>query len=47
MKLKPIFWIFLIAFFGAILYVQTVSFDYSGDDGIYAKFNRVTSKGME
>lgn len=47
MKLKPIFWIFLVAFFGAILYVQTVSYDYSGDDGIYAKFNRVTSKGME
>ncbi len=47
MKLKPIFWIFLAAFFGAILYVQTVSYDYSGDDGIYAKFNRVTSKGME
>lgn len=47
MKLKPIFWILLIAFFGAILYVQTISYDYSGDDGIYAKFNRVTSKGME
>lgn len=47
MKLKPIFWIFLVAFFGAILYVQTISYDYSGDDGIYAKFNRVTSKGLK
>lgn len=47
MKQKPIFWILLIALFGALLYVQTYDYGYSGDDGIYAYFNGVTQKGLE
>ena len=47
MKLKPIFWILLISFLGAALYFQTFNYGYSGDDGIYAYFNRVTQKGLE
>jgi protein O-mannosyl-transferase len=47
MKLKPIFWILFISFLGAALYFQTYNYGYSGDDGIYAYFNRVTQKGLE
>ena len=47
MKLKPVYWIFLIAFLGAALYAQTYNYGYTGDDGIYAYFNRVTQKGLE
>ena len=47
MKLKPIFWILLISFLGAALYFQTYNYGYSGDDGIYAYFNRVTQNGLE
>ncbi|PZX51433.1 tetratricopeptide repeat protein [Algoriphagus chordae] len=47
MKQKPIFWILLIALFGALLYAQTYNYGYSGDDGIYAYFNGVTQKGLE
>ncbi|UZD24161.1 tetratricopeptide repeat protein [Algoriphagus halophytocola] len=47
MKLKPVYWIFLIAFLGAALYAQTYNYGYTGDDGIYAYFNRVTQKGLD
>ncbi|WP_026966980.1 tetratricopeptide repeat protein [Algoriphagus terrigena] len=40
-------WILLIAFFGTLLYIQTIGFDYTLDDGIYANSNRVTLKGLE
>ncbi|MBN3583734.1 tetratricopeptide repeat protein [Algoriphagus aestuarii] len=46
MKQKPIFWILLISLLGAGLYFQTYNYGYSGDDGIYAYFNRVTQKGL-
>nr|WP_170857139.1 tetratricopeptide repeat protein [Algoriphagus locisalis] len=44
---KSIFWILLIAFLGALLYTQTYNYGYTGDDGIYAYYNRVTQKGLE
>ncbi|WP_339866319.1 tetratricopeptide repeat protein [uncultured Algoriphagus sp.] len=47
MKQKSFFWILLIAFFGVLLYAQTYNYGYSGDDGIYAYFNRVTQKGLD
>ncbi|MBN3520035.1 tetratricopeptide repeat protein [Algoriphagus lutimaris] len=46
MKQKPIFWILFISLFGAALYIHTFNYGYSGDDGIYAHFNRVTQKGL-
>ncbi len=39
-------WILIIAFFGAVLYFQTVPYGYSGDDGIYSYFNWATQKGL-
>ncbi len=47
MNQKNWIWILLIAVFGTLLYIQTVGFDYSLDDGIYANSNRVTLKGLE
>jgi len=47
MKNKSWIWILTIAFFGSLLYVQSVNFEYSLDDGIYATTNRVTLKGLE
>ena len=46
MKQNQIFWIVLIALFGAGLYLHTYDYGYTGDDGIYAYFNLVTQKGM-
>lgn len=46
MNQKPIFWILVISLLGAVLYLHTFSYGYSGDDGIYAYFNRVTQKGL-
>ena len=47
MKVNTSVWILLISIFGALLYFQTATYGYSGDDGIYAYFNRVTIKGLE
>ncbi|GAB2499274.1 tetratricopeptide repeat protein [Algoriphagus taiwanensis] len=47
MKIKPWIWIVLVALLGTAVYIQSVDFDYTLDDGLYAKSNRVTTKGME
>ncbi|TDQ16515.1 tetratricopeptide repeat protein [Algoriphagus boseongensis] len=47
MKFKNQYWVILIALFGALLYLQTIPYGYSGDDGIYTYFNRVTQLGTE
>jgi protein O-mannosyl-transferase len=47
MKIKPWTWILAVAFIGTAIYLQSITFDYSLDDNIYAKANRVTVKGME
>lgn len=44
---KPKFWILGIALIGASLYLQTINYGYSADDGIYSYFNRVTKTGLE
>ncbi|EAZ80221.1 tetratricopeptide repeat protein [Algoriphagus machipongonensis] len=46
MKQKVIFWIIAISLLGAGLYFHTYDYEYTGDDGIYAYFNRVTQKGL-
>jgi tetratricopeptide (TPR) repeat protein len=43
---KPKFWILGIAMIGAALYLQTINYGYSADDGIYSYFNRVTQEGV-
>lgn len=48
MKVKnPKLWILVVGIFGALLYIQTINFGYSADDGIYTYFNKVTQKGLE
>lgn len=47
MNIKPWIWILLVALIGTAIYLQSVTFDYTLDDGIYAKSNRVTLKGMD
>ncbi|OOG68606.1 tetratricopeptide repeat protein [Algoriphagus sp. A40] len=47
MKIKSWIWVLSIALFGTLLYLQSVGFEYSLDDGIYANSNRVTVKGLE
>lgn len=47
MKLKTWIWILAIALFGSVLYLQSLRFEYTLDDGIYSHFNRVTTKGLE
>ncbi|MDF2156694.1 hypothetical protein [Algoriphagus sp. CAU 1675] len=44
---NPNLWVWFIALIGALLYIQTLGYGYSADDGIYAYFNRVTQKGLE
>ncbi|MFC3880508.1 tetratricopeptide repeat protein [Algoriphagus namhaensis] len=46
-NIKANFWVVLIAIFGSMLYVHTHDFGYSGDDGIYSHFNRVTKEGLD
>lgn len=46
-NIKANFWVVLIALFGSMLYVHTHDFGYSGDDGIYSHFNRVTKEGLD
>ncbi|MCH7414263.1 tetratricopeptide repeat protein [Belliella sp. R4-6] len=36
----------LIAIVGLIIYIQTINYDYSADDGIYTYHNNVTQKGL-
>ncbi|MDP2040115.1 lipopolysaccharide assembly protein LapB, partial [Algoriphagus sp.] len=47
MKEKNWIWIVCIAIFGSGLYVQSISFDYTLDDGLFIISNRITTKGME
>jgi protein O-mannosyl-transferase len=47
MKNKLWLWILAVALIGTAIYLQSVTFDYSLDDGIYAGSNRVTVKGLE
>jgi len=47
MKHKNWIWIVSIAIFGTGLYFQSISFDYTLDDGLFINSNRITTKGME
>ena len=47
MKNNSWIWIVSIALLGSVLYIQSLGFEYSLDDGIYAKSNRVTVKGLD
>lgn len=47
MKNNSWIWIVSIALLGSLLYIQTLGFEYSLDDGLYAKSNRVTVKGLD
>jgi Flp pilus assembly protein TadD len=47
MKNKPWIWILAVALIGTAIYLQSVTFDYTLDDGIYATTNRVTVKGLD
>lgn len=47
MKEKNWIWIVCIAIFGSGLYFQSISFDYTLDDGLFIISNRITTKGME
>ncbi len=46
-KIKPAYWVVLIALIGSMLYIHTYDFGYSADDGIYSHFNRVTQTGLD
>ncbi|RIW13700.1 hypothetical protein D0X99_15780 [Algoriphagus lacus] len=47
MKHKTWIWVFSIALFGSLLYFQSIWFEYTLDDELYAQRNRVTVKGLE
>ena len=47
MKGNKQFWVIIIAFLGAVLYLPTLEYGYSADDGIYSYFNKVTRLGLE
>ncbi|MFC3414088.1 hypothetical protein [Algoriphagus hitonicola] len=47
MKIKTWTWVLAIALFGTLIYLPSLRFQYTLDDGIYSHFNRVTVKGLE
>ncbi len=47
MKIKTWTWVLAIALFGTFIYLPSIHFQYTLDDGIYSHFNRVTVKGLE
>ncbi|WP_111670488.1 tetratricopeptide repeat protein [Algoriphagus litoralis] len=47
MKIKTWTWVLTIALFGTLIYLPSLHFQYTLDDGIYSHFNRVTVKGLE
>ena len=47
MKNHTWIWILSVSLFGSLLYLQSIGFEYTLDDELYAKRNRVTSAGLE